>query len=121
MASANAAMDELRRAAETHDPFRIVLSDVHMPDVDGFELTSRIRQDSQLGSTVIMMLSSGAGPDDVIRSRELGAASHLMKPIKSSELFSAIAAVMGTASHTETPSASRLDPCRPYEDSSGGG
>ncbi len=111
-ATADAALDELRRAADARDPFRIVLSDVHMPDVDGFELTSRIRQDGRFASTVIMMLSSGAGPGDVARSRELGAATHLIKPIKSSELYATIAAVMGTVDHSEMPRVSGIEPGR---------
>ncbi len=85
VASANAALDELRNAANQQDPFRVVLSDVHMPDVDGFELASRIRQDGRFASTLIMMLSSGDGPGDVKRCRQLGVATHLMKPIKSSD------------------------------------
>jgi two-component system sensor histidine kinase/response regulator len=101
LSTAKAALDELRRAADAGDPFRVVLSDVHMPDVDGFELTSSIRQEGRFQSTVIMMLSSGAGAGDVTRSRELGAAAHLMKPIKPSELFAAIASVMGTAARGE--------------------
>jgi len=98
VASAEIALAELRHAVEADDPFRLVLSDVHMPDVDGFELTSRIRQNQQLGSTVIMMLSSGAGPGDVSRCHDLGAAAHLVKPIKSSELFTSIASVLGGSS-----------------------
>ena len=82
VASASAALDEMQRAADAEDPFRLVLSDVQMPDMDGFELTLRIRQEGRFGSTVIMMLSSGAGPGDVARCRELGASRHLMKPIK---------------------------------------
>lgn len=106
LASAEMALNELRHAHDANDPFRVVLSDVHMPGIDGFELTSRIRDDGQFDSTVIMMLSSGAGPGDVSRCRELGATSHLIKPVKSSELYSAIAAVMGNVDRV--PSAPEL-------------
>ncbi len=114
-ASAEAALEALERATEGNEPFDIVLSDVHMPDVDGFELTARIRQDGRFHGTVIMMLSSGSGPGDVARSRELGAAAHLMKPIKSSELFAAIAAVMGTADSHEILRATGAEAGRPLK------
>jgi CheY-like chemotaxis protein/HPt (histidine-containing phosphotransfer) domain-containing protein len=94
--SARAAMTALCQAADSADPFRIVLTDVHMPDVDGFELASQIRLDGRLHSTVIMMLTSGAGPGDIARCRELGASTHLIKPIKSSELFDSIALAIGS-------------------------
>lgn len=115
VASAKAALDELRRAAETVDPFRVVLSDVHMPDTDGFELASEIRRDGRFGSTVIMMLSSGSGPGDVARCRELGTATHLIKPIKSSELVAAIAAVMGTVERGEAPRVSHIASSQPLK------
>jgi two-component system sensor histidine kinase/response regulator len=113
LAAAGDALRELERAAETHDPFRILLSDVQMPDVDGFELTSRIQQDRRFGGTVILMLSSGAGPGDVARCREQGAAAYLMKPIKSSELLASIAAAIGAATTGEQPRSGDADSSRP--------
>ncbi len=110
--SAKAALAELCRAANSQDPFRVVLSDVHMPEVDGFELASRIRRDDRFDSTMIMMLSSGAGPEDVARCHELGAINHLIKPIKPSELLGSIAAVMGQVEHREVPIAAVPEPCR---------
>lgn len=110
--SAEAALSELRNAVTSQDPFRVVLSDVHMPDVDGFELALRIRRDDRFDSTMIMMLSSGAGPEDVSRCHELGAINHLIKPIKPSELLDSIAAVMGQMEHHEVPTAAVPEPRR---------
>lgn len=101
--SADAALQELNRAKLADQPFDLVLSDVHMPDVDGFELASRIRNDERLRSTVIMMLSSGAGPGDAARCRNLGAAAHLIKPIKQSELFDTMAAALGNSVKPTAP------------------
>lgn len=101
--SASAAIKELCLADQTHHPFDLVLSDVHMPDVDGFELVSRIRNDDRLRSTVILMLSSGAGPGDAARCRKLGAAAHLIKPIKQSELIDTIAAALGNSIKPPAP------------------
>jgi two-component system sensor histidine kinase/response regulator len=44
-----------------------------------------------------MMLTSGDGPGDVARCKQVGGAAHLMKPIKQSELFDAIVAALGMA------------------------
>ena len=95
--SAPAALQELTRSIEANEPYDLVLSDVHMPDVDGFELASTIRQDRRFHSTVIMMLSSGASSGDAARCRELGASAHLMKPIKQSDLHLTIATTLGNA------------------------
>ena len=78
-------------------PFRLVLTDAHMPEIDGFSLAEQIKDDPDLGSTVIMMLTSGDQPDDVARCQELGIAAYLLKPVKQSELFDAIMLALGVA------------------------
>lgn len=84
------------RAAETAGRrFDLILSDVNMPDADGFTLAERIKQDSELGSTVVMMLTSGDRPGDIARCESMGINAYLMKPIKQSELFDAIALALG--------------------------
>ncbi len=45
-------------ARERGQPFALVLLDANMPDMDGFEVARRIRDDEQLGGATIMMLSS---------------------------------------------------------------
>ena len=100
-ASAEEALAELRLASQMNNPFQLVLTDVHMPEIDGFELTQRIKAEDDLSSTVIMMLSSGDGPGDIARCRELGGAAHLIKPIKQSELFDAIVTATGIEFHEE--------------------
>jgi CheY-like chemotaxis protein/HPt (histidine-containing phosphotransfer) domain-containing protein len=86
-----------------------VLTDVHMPDVDGFELTERIRTEPDLGGAVILMLTSGDGPGDIDRCRKVGAAAHLMKPIKQSELFDAIIGSVGIVQEGERQSRDGLE------------
>ena len=76
-------------------PYQLVLTDAHMPELDGFYLAKEVKQTPHLGSTVIMMLTSGDGPKDVSRCREIGIAAHLMKPVKQSDLFNAIVVALG--------------------------
>ncbi|MEX0715659.1 MAG: response regulator [Planctomycetaceae bacterium] len=92
--SARAALAELHRAHRASAPYGLLLSDVNMPETDGFRLVEWIRQDPNLASTVIMMLTSGGRPGDVARCEALGAASYLIKPVKQSELFDAIAVAL---------------------------
>ena len=92
---ADAAMISLREAERSGAPFALVLSDVNMPDVDGFQLAARIREDERLHETTIIMLTSSGRPGDAARRASLRIASHLMKPVKQSEVFDAIVTAMG--------------------------
>ena len=93
--SAAAAIKLLLEAQQDGQPYRLVLTDAHMPRVDGFMLAEQIKQDSALGSTVVMMLTSGDRPDDMQRCEELGICAYLLKPIKQSELLEAIEMALG--------------------------
>ena len=75
--------------------YDLVLTDANMPDVDGFTLAELIKQDADSSSTVIMMLTSGGRTGDVARCEDLDVASYLLKPVKQSELFDAIAMALG--------------------------
>ncbi len=93
--SVEEALKRLREAQAVGGPFRLVLTDANMPRRDGFSLTEEIKHDPELGSTVIMMLTSGNRPGDIARCKELGVATYLLKPIKQSELFDAIMVALG--------------------------
>ena len=94
-AGAEEAMRILQDAYENDQQFDFVLTDAHMPDVDGFELARSIKVDSRLSGTVVMMLTSGDRPGDLSRCEELGINAFLLKPIKQSELLDAVSIAMG--------------------------
>jgi two-component system, sensor histidine kinase and response regulator len=81
-------------AALARQPFDLILLDVCMPEVDGFELCEKIRRMPAMASSTIIMLSSAARRQDAIRARELGIAVHLTKPLNRTELRVAIGAVL---------------------------
>ncbi len=91
------ALVALEQAKETGVPFPVVLLDAQMPDMDGFSLAQQIKDDSRLAGATIMMLSSAGQRGDALRCRELGIAAYLTKPVKQSELFSAILALLGAS------------------------
>jgi len=89
------ALAKLLEAQEAGEPFALILMDMHMPTMDGFELIERIRQSPHPSTVTIMMLTSAGHRGDAARCQELGVAAYLLKPIRQSELREAIARVLG--------------------------
>lgn len=91
VASGEEALKELAAAAESTEPFAFVITDMHMPEMDGFDLVERIRK-SQLSSAIpILMLTSAGNRGDASRCRALNLSFYLVKPVRKSELKGAIA------------------------------
>jgi CheY-like chemotaxis protein len=90
-----AGLAELRRAALAGAPYRLVLLDVMMPGMDGFEVAERVRQTAGLAGLTILMLSSADRKGDAAQCRRLGVARYLTKPVKQSELLDAILLALG--------------------------
>jgi CheY-like chemotaxis protein len=90
-----AALEQLSAAREADAPFGLILTDMHMPTMDGFALIEQIRLRPELTTATIMMLTSAGHPGDAARCQELGVAAYLLKPIRQSELREAIARVLG--------------------------
>ena len=101
--SGRAALTAMKQARNAGEPFSLVLLDVQMPEMDGFTVAERIKQDPQLDGTTIMMLSSVSQRGDIDRCRELGIATYLTKPIKRSSLLEAITNVLGMRPSDESP------------------
>ncbi|MEI8165046.1 MAG: response regulator transcription factor [Chloroflexales bacterium] len=72
-------------------PFDVVILDVMMPYVDGFEACQRIRAKSDVP---IVILTSRDGTDDVIHGFELGADDYITKPFKTAELIARVEAIL---------------------------
>jgi signal transduction histidine kinase/CheY-like chemotaxis protein len=94
---AESAMVALRRAADAGERFDAVISDCQMPEVDGFMLTRRIRQDRRLARMPIVMLTSLGHRDGAARGKKAGVDAYLSKPVKHSDLLDALATVLGVS------------------------
>ena len=89
------ALAALSGARAAGQPFSLILTDMHMPKMDGFTLIEQIRKRPELATATIMMLTSAGHRGDAARCQELGVAAYLLKPIRQSELREAIARVLG--------------------------
>ncbi len=94
-ADGQAALDELRRAAASGAPYRLVLLDCMMPGLDGFAVAERLRATAGLATTPVVMLTSSGQLGDIARCREVGIDGYLTKPINQSELLEAILRALG--------------------------
>lgn len=92
---AAAAEAALRQALDENDRFQLVLVDALMPEVDGFELIKRIREDQNLQDPVVLMLSSADRHLFADRGNQLKMSAFLEKPIAQSDLLDAIMSVIG--------------------------
>jgi PAS domain S-box-containing protein len=94
------ALAEMSNAQSVGKPYELVLTDMHMPKMDGFDLVEQIRQRPELSAPTIMMLTSAGHRGDAERCRKLGITAYLLKPIRRSELREAIARVLGAREQT---------------------
>ena len=90
--------DEAVALVETHRP-DVLISDIGIPDADGFELLKRVRAlgPGRGGQVPAIALTAFARSEDRTRALRAGFVVHLSKPVEPSELIAAVASVSGRA------------------------
>ena len=68
--------------------YDLILLDIRLPEIDGFEVCQRLRQDGNF--TPILMLTARNQPDDVVYGLKLGADDYVTKPFDLAELLARI-------------------------------
>jgi len=74
-----------------------------MPDLDGFAVAERIRQELGLAGVTVMLLTSDVMSGDLARCHQLGVARHLVKPLTPSELLNAVLLALGPSPEAVSP------------------
>ncbi len=88
------ALREMEKALKNADPYRLLLLDVQMPGMDGFEVSQLIKKNPLLSEIKIILLTSAGRRGDGARCKKLGISGYLTKPIKQAELFKIIMSVL---------------------------
>ena len=86
---------ELVSATARGEPYRLILLDQTMPEMDGLEVVRQIKANPRLDGVVIMMLSSCDQVSAAARCRALGVSTCLVKPIRSADLLAGIRVGLG--------------------------
>jgi two-component system sensor histidine kinase/response regulator len=94
------ALLEMLRAARAGTPFPLVILDGMMPEMDGFMVAERIRENAELSGAAVVMLSSAMPSGMAARCGSLGVAGYLTKPVGQAELLDTILIAIGGASET---------------------
>jgi DNA-binding response OmpR family regulator len=81
----------------------LILLDIMMPGIDGYDVTSRLRQNKATHDIPIIIFTARTSMDDRVQGLELGADAYLTKPISSRELLAHIKAVLARSSKAYEP------------------
>jgi PAS domain S-box-containing protein len=95
--SAEMAFKELQSADAREEPISLVVTDVNMPVMSGYEFIAELRRQQGFTETQVVVLTSGGRDSDHGLRTQLGITEHLMKPVKQSDLFDSIVRCLGVA------------------------
>jgi DNA-binding response OmpR family regulator len=76
------------------EPIDLLILDLMLPDLDGFEILRQVREDGRFQQMPILILSAKADPDTISRGFELGADAYLTKPYLPNTLVSRVKTLM---------------------------
>ncbi|MBT3361911.1 MAG: response regulator, partial [Rhodospirillales bacterium] len=111
--SGDAALEELLRVADDPDcaPYDIILMDWKMPGLDGIETSRRIKDQYPRGEAPVIIMLTGFDGSEARKEAEDGLLDGLLhKPVTLSDLFNAIADVIGGKARIEAPVPVRIEP-----------
>ncbi|MEM1068677.1 MAG: response regulator, partial [Planctomycetota bacterium] len=95
--SGELALSELRHAKEKDQAIGLIVSDVNMPEMSGYDFIERLRENADFSDVPVIILTSGGRDGDSILIDELQVSERLMKPVKQSELFNSIVRALGVS------------------------
>ncbi|MFT3870612.1 MAG: response regulator [Nibricoccus sp.] len=101
VASGREALTILRQAAVSGRPYKIAMLDMQMPEMDGLMLARAIKADPTIAATKILILTSSGLVHSSEEMRDAGVELYLVKPVKQSQLYSALLNVVSNSGAPE--------------------
>ena len=74
--------------------YDFVVSDINMPNMNGFDLLSQIKKDETLRHLPVLMVTAEARKEDIVRAAQEGAAGYIVKPFTKATLEEKVAKIM---------------------------
>ena len=89
------ALEMLRKSK-----FDFIITDILMPNMNGFELLTAIKADDTLKHLPVLMVTAEARKDDIVRSMQAGAAGCIVKPFTRNTLEERVRKILGKQAAT---------------------
>jgi len=99
----------LREASAKGKPYRMVLLDVCMPDMDGYEVAKQLQANPDFGRPAVLLLTSAYQRGDGVRGQSLGVAACLIKPVEPEELYDNMLHALNLSNHMQRLSGVELE------------
>jgi two-component system chemotaxis response regulator CheY len=74
--------------------FDFVVTDINMPNMNGFELLTAVKQDESLKHLPVLMVTAEARKEDIVRAAQDGAAGYIVKPFTKATLEEKVQKIM---------------------------
>lgn len=94
------ALRKMRQGIDDNRPFDLAILDMQMPGMDGETLGKKIKQDSDLKNTILVLMTSIGKRGDAKRLEKIGFVAYLTKPVKQSQLYDCLVTVSGLRNET---------------------
>jgi CheY-like chemotaxis protein len=96
----------------------IVLADVNMPGLDGFELSAKIKESPETSGVKVLLLAGDFEDFDEQRYQACGANNHISKPFKSDDIVSMVKGLLEGSNRVAAPSDAKLEKENSFEPAS---
>ena len=98
--SGSQALELLKTSAAQGIPYDLAILDFMMPEMDGYELARLIKSDPLTAGVHLVLLTSAGAREDA-KTKETGFAASLTKPVRQSQLYNCLTAVINLTTQTE--------------------